>query len=696
VYDAAGREIERNHVRASDGATSSYRFLFDGLRPDGTRLPGQRGRRTSVVGPSFSRWDRYNADGAVAESALSLESGWRHVRLAYTYFEDGAIKTMDRQISNGNGELLSSLRRTTERDEHGRIARVLLANLEQDEEQTLYALSYDAEGRISHATIGQGGFFVPEYDTVTRAAMGYTLDTADVLLTSREDRDPRGLVTSQHVELSSAAGSSSYDRTLSYDARRFLRGTVGGGTPTAYGYDLAGTLASASDSSGSRTFVRSGNVLAAGGVGYRLDASGRVIERDDLTLTYGPNGDVERAERGERTWTFAYDEAGQRLLKREGGVVSAAYLPGGVFLVGNDVVETVAAAGHIVGLLVNGAFRPLATDTRGTVIADEQGRALDVSPYGVRETHGSLASVVEFASSGYDADLGTVRMGLRDYDPYLGRFRTPDPLYMSDIERCAASPTACQLYAYVSNDPLSFVDPSGLEERPNGAQALNANSQVENYENSTRIMTNSVVDAYNRDRPTWQQSYYRDWFVYDSDSWTETETMPKLSAADGGKIKQLLQSALLPINDPALRETTLSSERTARLVYVPGSGSWEDAQQSRTLNDQNSSQTDQKYNYSNSTTDAANGSGGISVGKQDVASANINLGGSKTTVKQQGGERGSSAGMVHSGGVNSTLPYRMRNETLKMYVEISDNHGHATYYPVGSADLVDMRAGRAK
>ena len=60
-----------------------------------------------------------------------------------------------------------------------------------------------------------------------------------------------------------------------------------------------------------------------------------------------------------------------------------------------------------------------------------------------------------FAGGLYDSDTKLVRFGARDYDAETGRWTTKDPIRFKG--------DGTNLYAYVLNDPINFIDPSGLD-----------------------------------------------------------------------------------------------------------------------------------------------------------------------------------------------------------------------------------------
>jgi len=97
----------------------------------------------------------------------------------------------------------------------------------------------------------------------------------------------------------------------------------------------------------------------------------------------------------------------------------------------------------------------LYADHLGSIIAaaDAGGVAARIVSYGPFGQPNSLDGA-RFGYTGqqYLAGLGLYHYKAREYSPSLGRFLQMDPVgYLDDLN----------LYAYVGNDPVNFIDPSG-------------------------------------------------------------------------------------------------------------------------------------------------------------------------------------------------------------------------------------------
>ena len=95
---------------------------------------------------------------------------------------------------------------------------------------------------------------------------------------------------------------------------------------------------------------------------------------------------------------------------------------------------------------LNGALRTLLYEVRGANFAFF---------FLVRTRFDSIAKDHATKTGGlYDVEAGLINFGHRDYDPVVGRWTSRDPLLFNGGDT--------NFYAYVSNDPVNFVDPQGL------------------------------------------------------------------------------------------------------------------------------------------------------------------------------------------------------------------------------------------
>ena len=69
----------------------------------------------------------------------------------------------------------------------------------------------------------------------------------------------------------------------------------------------------------------------------------------------------------------------------------------------------------------------------------------------IRSETGTSDNTRRFTGKEFDADSNLYYYGARYYDPYIGRFTQRDPIA-----------DGVNWYAYVANNPLRFVDPTGL------------------------------------------------------------------------------------------------------------------------------------------------------------------------------------------------------------------------------------------
>ena len=106
-----------------------------------------------------------------------------------------------------------------------------------------------------------------------------------------------------------------------------------------------------------------------------------------------------------------------------------------------------------------GSTRFLHIDAIGSVVAvtgDSAGSVVERYAYGphgegLDEGLGSIA--FRYAGHRYDPETKLVYMRARFYSVAIGRFLSPDPIGYAD---------GFNLYTYVANSPLNFIDPTGL------------------------------------------------------------------------------------------------------------------------------------------------------------------------------------------------------------------------------------------
>ena len=82
-------------------------------------------------------------------------------------------------------------------------------------------------------------------------------------------------------------------------------------------------------------------------------------------------------------------------------------------------------------------------------------------PFGGDFTSRERSSRPEYGFGDGVESSGLLHFKARYYSPELGRFISPDPLFLEGPELCVKDPISCNLYSYAKNNPLKYVDPTG-------------------------------------------------------------------------------------------------------------------------------------------------------------------------------------------------------------------------------------------
>ena len=399
-------------------------------------------------------------------------------------------------------------------------------------ETVIEDIVYNAEGRIRRIDYRQGAFTEMTYnpDTlfltrIVSEARGNVL-LQDLTMTFNQNGSITeivdGLTGSDfgHIDRS---GRFEYDfknqltRIERYSETAVFAYTEAGAFERNDEFDRGTTLASAPDAE--TGLIPTGSAAKP----YTFDGFGQIATSPMLTGTvFDAYGRLIRAQTATHDVFFGYDQTGRRIYKQvtphDAPDASETYLfPMQSFHVGPRGEESFVNIGsarlvrmeHGTGrwfyylkdhldssdyvITSDGVpveqmlYRAYGTEHQAeTLSPDWAQHVTDVSAQLPREkTHH------RYTGKYLDDATGLYYYGARYYDPALGRFVSPDPLYMSDPERCGTNPIACNLFAYANNNPMAFIDPTGLDGVVAGDEAYRR--QVE--ENLRRIDPTVRVDS---------------------------------------------------------------------------------------------------------------------------------------------------------------------------------------------------------
>ena len=274
--------------------------------------------------------------------------------------------------------------------------------------------------------------------------------------------------------LSSATSGTVLTRSYGYDAWGNLTNVTTGGTANPPGQPSF-TLNYVNNGYGAPATNRINTIVEGTSYSVGYDAAGNLTSDNSTGATYTYDGASRLKTASTANSSYEYDGDGRRVRQVVNGN-STYYLWSSVL--GQPVVElnntggiarahVYSASGQRLALQAsNGSFYWVHGDHLGSShkLTDTSGNVAYTAEY---DPHGNLrletgtTTLTTRKFTGYERDAANLDFAnARTYSYRRGRFLRPDPLMLGsgDLE----SPQSLNLYSYVGNDPINFVDPSGL------------------------------------------------------------------------------------------------------------------------------------------------------------------------------------------------------------------------------------------
>ena len=273
-------------------------------------------------------------------------------------------------------------------------------------------------------------------------------------------------------------GTGSFTQTFGYDALNRLNGfTDSGGASQTLGYNQYGNMWQSAQTGLGSVPALASMPTSSGGVNAannRLTAASYDIPSGNqtlflgVTLTYdAENHQVQSYNSvSGNTYTYAYDGLGARVSKALSGGATTLYLHDGFGNLAAEYNSQTPAAACLTCYLSGdhlGSTR-LVTDGSGNVMARHDFLPFGVEiPNGVAGRTGSWAITdglsPKFTGQDHDSETLLEFYQARYLASGLGRFMSVDP---GNAGADATDPQSWNMYSYVANRPMVYVDPSGM------------------------------------------------------------------------------------------------------------------------------------------------------------------------------------------------------------------------------------------
>jgi RHS repeat-associated protein len=407
AYDALGR-VTAGNQNTTGGATYPFSYTYNALGLTSMTYPSGR-----TVSYDYDFAGRVSAIGGTKDSqALHYTQAGSSIG----YATHGALET----LTLGNG-----LTESWDYDDY----RLRPSSMSVGSLLTL-GFGYFSNGNMQSQTISVPG--------ASAATQSFTYDGVNRLSTANE--------------------GSEWSRSFGYDAYGNMWVSAASGVPAAsFTPQAASWFVDPNDPNNPK------NRLVNAGLSIQYDGGGSLSQIGGYAFTYDAEGRLKTSTMNSVTTTYDYDGEGRRVRKTKDGATTVYVY---------DAMGKLAA--EYGGTADGGGTQYLTADHLGStrLVTDAGGSVVkrhDYLPFGEEIPsdvgfrtaalgYGSDSFPLKFTGKERDAETGLDYFGARYFSGAQGRFTSPDPgpYKLED-------PRTFNRYAYVNNNSLKYVDPTGRE-----------------------------------------------------------------------------------------------------------------------------------------------------------------------------------------------------------------------------------------